>query len=588
MRTHPLRNMLVAMGLAAALLVFTLLMGKSPTLGLDLQGGVSVNLQPVDEAGKVITDVDTENLDEAIGIIRKRVDAVGVTEPEVSRQGNTITVQLPGATDQQDVIDLVGTTARLRFRPVLSVLPPEPTGKERDELEAKVAELRTKVGLPEGVTAQAVLDEEVAAAQAQLEKDPTNTTPPSGPQNSYGIDVQSKEFQELAAAEGQLTTKLTPREKIKVDQEVTLADGEGLIYKLGPTFTQGDKTLEGEAVEDATAGLNQQGEWVVNPKFKGGADGIDLFNAAAAACYNGDQTCPAQQGGRGQLAIELDGEVLTAPSINEATFARDQIQISGSFDKESAQSVAVALRYGSLPLNLQPQQAETVSPTLGEGALQAGIIAGAVGMAAVFLYMFLYYRLLAVNTLASLSTSAMLLWAAMSWLGATVTLAGLVGLVVSIGVAVDSSVVAFEGLKEDVRAGATIRSVTYRSLTRSYSTVVKADTSSLIGAAVLYWLSVGPVRGFAFYLGTATLLDLFSHYFVLKPGVMAMVRTRFAHSPKTLGIPIDDLDAETQAKLTMAGVGGPVTADDAPSKAALSDPVPSKTVPSKTVSSKEA
>ena len=206
--------------------------------------------------------------------------------------------------------------------------------------------------------------------------------------------MQLPEFQELAGIEGQLDTKLTPREDIKVDQEVTLADSEGLVYQLGPTFTSGDKTLEGEAVEDATAGLNQQGEWVVNPSFKGGEDGIDLFNAAASACYNGEPTCPAQQGGRGQLAIVLDGEVLTAPSINEATFARDQIQISGSFDQESAQAVAVALRYGFTASNLQPQQAETVSATLGEGALQAGLIAGAIGLAAVFLYMFLYYRML--------------------------------------------------------------------------------------------------------------------------------------------------------------------------------------------------
>ncbi len=552
MKAHPLRNMLIAVGLAAVLLVVTIVAGRSPTLGLDLQGGVSVNLQPVDEAGNVISDVDTENLDEAIGIIRNRVDAVGVTEPVVSRQGNTITVQLPGATNQQDVIDLVGTTARLRFRPVLGMLPPAPSKSERADLEKKVTELHTSLGLPENVTAQDVLTEEQAALQKQLQDDPTNTTPPAGPQNQYGIDVQSPEFTELAQAETQLSTKLTPRAEIKKDKPVVLADSEGQIYSLGPTFTEGDKSLEGEAVEDATAGLNQQGEWVVNPKFKGGADGIDLFNAAATACYNGDTICPAQQGSRGQLAIVLDGEVLTAPSINEPTFSRDQIQISGSFNKDSAQSVAVALRYGSLPLNLQPQQAETVSATLGEGALQAGLIAGVIGLAAVFIYMFLYYRLLGAFTLASLSTSAMFLWVAMSWLGATVTLAGLVGLVVSIGIAVDSSVVAFEGLKEDVRNGATVRSVTQRSLTRSYSTVVKADTSSLIGAAVLYWLSVGPVRGFAFYLGTATLLDLFSHYFVLKPGVIALSRTHFASSPKSLGIPIDDLEPELQAKLTMA------------------------------------
>ena len=548
--------MLVAMGLAVVLLVVTLAFGRSPTLGLDLQGGVSVNLQPVDESGEVLDDVSNESLDEAIGIIRNRVDAVGVTEPEVSRQGSTITVQLPGATDQQDVIDLVGTTARLRFRPVLGLLPPEPTEEERAELEQTAEELRTQLGLPEGVSAQDVLDEELAAAQAALEADPEGTSTPEGPQNSYGVDVQSSEFQELAAAETQLETQVTPRDEIEADQEVVLADSNGVLYRLGPTFSSGDRVLEGEAVEDATAGLDQSGQWVVNPVFKGGEDGIDLFNEAATACYNGDpQVCPAQQGTRGQLAIVLDGEVLTAPSINEATFARDQIQISGSFDQESAQAVAVALRYGSLPLNLEPQQAETVSATLGEGALQAGIIAGLIGLVAVFVYMFAYYRLLAAVSLVSLTTSALLLWSAMSWLGATVTLAGVVGLVVSIGVAIDSSVVSFEGIKEDVRNGSTVRSVAERSMTRSYSTIVKADTSSLIGAAVLYWLSVGPVRGFAFYLGAATLLDLFSAYFVLRPGVMALSRSGRGSSPKSLGIPIDDLADPVREKLTAAARG---------------------------------
>ncbi len=317
---------------------------------------VSVDLVPVDAAGTPLTQVGPKALDDTIETLKLRLDAIESAggAGKVSRHGNTITVQLPGATDQQDVIDRVATTARLRFRPVLGMLPPAPSKSERADLEKKVTELHTSLGLPENVTAQDVLTEEVAALQKQLQDDPTNATPPAGPQNQYGIDVQSPEFTELAQAETQLSTKLTPRAEIKKDKPVVLADSEGQIYSLGPTFTEGDKSLEGEAVEDATAGLNQQGEWVVNPKFKGGADGIDLFNAAATACYNGDAVCPAQQGSRGQLAIVLDGEVLTAPSINEPTFSRDQIQISGSFDEDSAQSVAVALRYGSLPLDLAP------------------------------------------------------------------------------------------------------------------------------------------------------------------------------------------------------------------------------------------
>jgi preprotein translocase subunit SecD len=572
MRQHPLRNMLVVMGLALVLLVVTILSGRSPTLGLDLQGGISVNLQPFAN-GEPLEEVSAEQLDEAIAIIRKRVDATGVAEPEISRQGDTVTVQLPLDEDsresisQDEVIDLVKSSGRLRFRPVLGILGPELDDEQRAELEAEADQLRSELGLPEGVTAQQVIDEEVAAITAATEADP-EAPPPEGPQNQWGIDVQSEQFQQFAAAETQLESSVTPADDIRREDPVTLADADGNLYSLGPTYSSGDLWLEGEAVEGATAGLNQSGQWVVTPTFAEGEAGIDLFNQVAAACFNGDPICPATQGQRGQLAIVLDGEVLTAPSINEAAFARDQIEVSGSFDQESAQAVATSLRYGSLPIELRPQQAETVSATLGEGALRAGIIAGLIGLVGVFAYLFLYYRLLAVVTLASLSTSAMLLWVAMSWLGATVTLAGVVGLVVSIGVAIDSSVVSFEGIKEDVRLGATVRSVAERSMTRSYSTIVKADTSSLIGAAVLYWLSVGPVRGFAFYLGAATLLDLFSAFFVLRPGVMALSRSGSGRAPARIGIPVDDLPEATQEKITKVA-GGKTTrpTDSEPAKA---------------------
>jgi len=626
MRTHPLRSMLIAMAIAFGLLALTIAMGKSPKLGLDLQGGVSVNLQPVKD-GKVTNDVSAEKLDQAIGIIRKRVDAVGVSEPEVSRQGSTITVQLPGATNQKDVLDLVGKTAELRFRPVLKPLGPVPDAAQKKKLQADIDKLSKELNLPAGVSAsQVVADEQAkqAAANPQPATDgsttpstpdtaapttaapttaapattaapgttadptkgngggqnasarfqtpttapgsgggadkpdfattttvapasPTTTVPPT-PLNQYGVNVYDKRFSELYQAEGQLTSKVTPSGEDKADQQVVLVDEKGNAYQLGPTL------LTGKAVEDAAANLGQSGKWTVNPKFKDGKDGIDLFNAAATKCFNGDPICPAQQGGKGQLAIVLDSRILTAPSINNATFSRDSIEISGAFTKDSAQAVAVALRYGSLPVELKAQQAETVSATLGQGALRAGILSGLLGLVLVFAFLFLYYRLLALVTLASLATSAALLWVIMSWLGATVTLAGVVGLVVSIGVTIDSSVVSFEGIKEDVRAGATVRSVAERSMTRSYATIIKADTSSLIGAAVLYWLSVGPVRGFAFYLGAATLLDLLSTYFVLRPGVVSLARSGSGRHPKRLGIPIDDLADATQQKIVaMAG-----------------------------------
>ena len=204
---------------------------------------------------------------------------------------------------------------------------------------------------------------------------------------------------------------------------------------------------------------------------------------------------PLSAEGKGLLGIVLDDVVLSAPSINVASFDRDQIQISGEFDKESAESLAVALRFGSLPIELAPQQAENVSATLGEGALQAGIISGLIGLLLAALYLALYYRLLALVAVGGLVVAASALYVVMAFLGATVTLAGVVGLVVSIGVTVDSAVVYFEAMKEQVRVGVTARAAADRAFDVAWGTIVKANVASLIGAGVLYWLAVGPVRG---------------------------------------------------------------------------------------------
>lgn len=602
MRKHPLRVMIATMVVGYGLLLATILTGASPTLGLDLQGGISVNLQPVKD-GQVTDDVTDEQLDQAIGIIRKRVDALGVAEPEVSRQGNTILVQLPGASDQQEVLDLVGKTAELRFRPVLQDVGTTIAEEDRADAEADVEELRRELNVPEGVTAAQVVEDEQAkqtAATPQATPDPsattttapppttaapgttidptagdggsrsaavrrqsdatttttapadtTTTTVPPTPLNQFGVNVYDEKFSELFQLETQLTSQTTPPQDDKADQEVTLADGDGVLYKLGPTL------LTGRAVETATAGVNEQGQWTVNPVFRGGEDGIDKFNEVANLCFSGAEQCPAGASGRGRLAIVLDGEVLSAPSINEAQFSRDQIQISGSFDEDSAKSLAVALRFGSLPIELQPQQAETVSATLGQDALQAGLISGAIGLLLVAIFLLLYYRLwLALISIGTLTLAASLLWVLMSSVGATVTLAGIVGIIVSVGIAVDSNIVFFETWKENVLLGATPRSSVDRSFSTAFGTIVKADVASLIGAAVLYWLSVGPVRGFAFYLGAMTLLDLLFSYLFMFPASLVLGRSRFA-TPRQLGMPVDEAPADPAPTVAPVPSGGP-------------------------------
>ena len=211
---------------------------------------------------------------------------------------------------------------------------------------------------------------------------------------------------------------------------------------------------------------------------------------------------------------------------------------------------------------LAPQQAETVSPTLGQGALRAGLLCGLIGLALVLGYLVLYYRLLGLATAVTLSLSASLLWVIMSNLNATVTLAGVVGIVASIGISLDSSIVFFESLKEDVIEGTSLQTAAERSFSTAYSTILKADISSLIGAGVLYWLSIGPVRGFAFYLGAATVLDLLTAYFFLRPAVVVMSRSSLGSRPRLFGIPVG-------AKSRLAPAAGTVPAADIESQDAV-------------------
>ncbi|MSX76152.1 MAG: SecD/SecF family protein translocase subunit, partial [Actinobacteria bacterium] len=409
-----------------------------------------------------------------------------------------------------------------------------PSGGGRSFLAGRAASQETPPGA-----------DPVPTSEPATTASPTTTIPPT-PLNQWGVNVYDPKFAELYQTETQLAAELTPTAEQTPEAEVTLKGEDGTVYKLGPV------AVDGRAVKGATASLGQDGKWTVNPSFKAGVDNIDAFNAIAAKCYAGDPTCPDQGGGKGQLGIVLDGVVLSAPTINTPSFDADSIQISGSFTKDEAESLSVALRYGSLPIQLEPQQAETISATLGQGALEAGIIAGLIGVLIVLSYLMLYYRLLGLVTAVSLSLSASMLWVIMSNLQATVTLAGVVGIVASIGISLDSSIVFYESLKEDVRNGSSLRSSADKSFTSAYSTIVKADMASLIGAGVLYWLSIGPVRGFAFYLGVATLLDLFTAYFFLRPAVVVFARSKFGEYPKRFGIPVDDLEGYSDGRIAVA------------------------------------
>jgi preprotein translocase subunit SecD len=437
-------SVVLVLVVAVTSLVTTVATGTKPHLGLDLQGGASVVLQPKEK-------VPNSTIDQAIEIIRHRVDALGVAEPEISRQGSSIIVQLPGVKDRERALQVVGQTAQLFFRPVRQTLPP--------------------------------------------------TEPSSSPSTLPGQPAEPAQDQ-----------RTTPREQDDPKSDVVLPekDGAGRIvarYKLGPSEVAGRALSGAQAVVDPTSGA-----WAVEFSLTPG--GTKDWNDMAARIGQG-----------GQIAVDLDGEVMSAPRLQTTDFP-GKGQITGTFSRSEAKNLALVLRYGSLPVQLEPQTVQTVSASLGKDSLHAGVVAGAVGLGLVGLYMVLYYRALGLVVWLGLGVTGAVMYSLVSLLGRTsglaLTLAGATGIIVSVGVTVDSYVVFFERLKDEVRGGRSIRSSVSRGFAGAYRTILAADVASFLGAAVLYVLTVGSVRGFAFFLGLSTLLDLFIAYFFTRPMVVLL------------------------------------------------------------------
>jgi preprotein translocase subunit SecD len=477
----------------------TMASGNSPVLGLDLQGGISVVLAPV---GKF----KASSLDVAVDIIRNRVDGLGVAEPEISRQGDNIVVDLPGVKDRAKAQRVVGRTAELRFRPVLAELPPE-----NATTSTSAGTTTTVAGAPatEATTTTTTAPVDDAAAKAA---------------------IASCDLNQLATLPTIPTTHLADdkRDACVVLPVKSSEGAAGTRLYLGPTrFTGGE-------VDGAKREFAQGQGYTVQLTLKD--SGQQKFSALAGESY-------PKQPPQNEVAIVLDGVVQSAPAFQQPSFPDNQVQItggSGGFDPNDAEDLATIINYGALPVQLKQLTVQNVSPTLGQDQLDAGIAAGIVGLLLVALYMLVYYRLLGVVVILGLLVSAALTYCFISYLGSTIgltlTLAGVTGLIVSVGITVDSYVVYFERLKDEVRTGKTVRSSVDRGFTRSFRTIIAADLVSLIGAAVLYFLAIGSVRGFAFYLGLSTILDLIVSYFFMHPLVSLMARRPHLVRMKGVGI----------------------------------------------------
>ena len=480
------------------LLIGNLAVGNVPSLGLDLQGGASVTLQPEGT-------YDAKALDVALTIIRARVDSIGVSEPEIIRQGDTVVVNLPGVEDQQRALDIIGKQGQLLLRPVL---------------QAGTVNTGADTTVPGATT---VVDSTLPA--------------PSGPGSSRivaatTVPPTTSSPTTVAATQGStpsLAEILASQDANDPNASVVLLGKNGDVYSAGPAGASGLVFSN-----DAAAEINN-GTWSVVVGLLDGAAGEDMWNALSTRCFNKDATCPT-----GQIAIVLDGEVISAPVVQQAVFTGGNVQISGNFTEAEARDLAKILEFGAVPVKFTVATVQTVSPTLGKDSLRAAIISGLVGVLLVMLFFFFYYRLLTIVVISGLAISGSLLWSVISYLsktnGLALTLSGVAGIVVSIGVTVDSYVVLFERLKDELVSGKTMRGAAQRSFTSAWRTILAADTVSFIGAIILWQLTVGSVRGFAFFLGLSTLIDVFVAYLFTRPAILLLARSKFMAGRNVLGV----------------------------------------------------
>jgi preprotein translocase subunit SecD len=546
------------------LLVFFTGKSAKPELGLDLQGGTTVTLTAHTDSGKAPSKAD---LDTAQSIIENRVNGLGVANSNVVTQGNDqIVISVPGSNGDQ--AKALGTTAQLFFRatlagpldvnkptstttPTSSTSPSgsaspsnSPSKSPSNSPSAKVGPTNTSssghaAGRAPGDTVHAQPADYVAASTAPKSSAPkasatpkSSTTPSSSSSSSTALPTGvptylAGDMDKSCAALAKIAAAPTAKKKAVV---VCDTDGKAKYVMDKPLFPGTEvKSASAQYNTDPTSG---QAGWFIIVSLK--SHGQSVWSD-----YTSKNNITATPGAlANQVGFVLDGRLLSDPEIQGAI--QGDTQISGSFSASEAKTLANDFKYGALPLNFTISNAQTVSATLGSTQLKAGLLAGGIGLGLVVIYSLIYYRALGLVTIASLVTSGLLVYASVVLLGRqfsfSLTLAGIAGFIVAVGITADSFVVFFERLKEEVRGGRTMRSGVPRAWVRARRTILSADAVSFLAAAILYYLAAGDVRGFAFTLGLSTILDLVVVFLFTHPIVSVASRSKTFSSPRMSGL----------------------------------------------------
>jgi preprotein translocase subunit SecD len=579
---RPGRTLVVFfLGLAIAFGLVALAGSWKPELGLDLQGGTSIRLTPKGNPS-------AESLNEARKIIDQRVNGSGVAEAEVTVQGNRfIVVEIPGDS-RRDLVDTVKRQAQLRFRLVAcsdanpgpcaagSVTPQDPTAPQTDSGTGVTApasptpgdttapsEAPSDAATPSGSANRAPAnysdDTESAspteapsdsASAAPSDGDTATTDPSAGPTPSSApvtpapdggkdvadpltwIDAPNQEAIDAFNAftcpqDGTPVNVEDDPKKPLVSCEWDPETGVAQKYLLSASM------IEGTELDDAAAQIPQnEVNYVVTLDFNG--DGTKTFADISQALVGTEK----------QFAIVLDGQVLSAPTM-EGLITNGQAQISGNFTQASAKSLATSLKFGALPVSFSDFSVETVGPSLAGDQLKAGITAGLIGLLLVMIYCLIYYRGLGIVVVSSLLVAGAATYAMVLLLSKTanftLTLPGIAGLIVAVGITADSFIVYFERIRDEMRDGRSMRVAVEAGWIRARATCLAADAVSLLAAVVLYIFAAGVVRGFAFALGLSTIIDLVVFFWFTKPLVSVLARYKFFNG----GGKLSGLSAET-------------------------------------------
>jgi preprotein translocase subunit SecD len=539
---RPGRTLVVlALVIAAMYAVMFFTDNTSPRLGLDLQGGTSVILQP--RLAEGTGSVPQSSLTEAVDIIRQRVNGLGVTEADVQTQGDNIVVSVPGATSRE-AVELVASTAKLEFRPVLQIAAgapvPVPTpspGATAEPGATPAAETPVATPTPTAATSSRAVPPALVAQPTTPAPEPTAspTAGPSAPPSATVTPEIQQQFDTLDC------TRPENRQGGGVQDPAAVlvtCDQEGNAkYLLAPV------AVEGSTISDANSGVRQgTTTWVVTLTFD--SEGTQQFTEVTGQLAT-------QQPPQNQFAIVLDGIVVSAPSVNEA-IPGGSAEITGDFTQQEASDLANVLRYGALPLTFDQGEVNTISPSVGQDQLEKGLLAGFIGLGLVVIYAFLFYRALGIVSVLSLAVAGLITYASVVLLGAgigfTLILAGVIGVIVSIGITADSFIVYFERLRDEIREGRSIRAAVERAWPRARRTILVADLVTFFGGVILYFVAIGRVQNFAFTLALTTVIDVIVVFFFTKPLVSLLVRTEFFGQGHPLsGLNPRHIGAETAA-----------------------------------------